>query len=211
MGNFQVAISYSYIPNSTGWIWKYITIHLLHQSLLFEHPMDRSWSGKSNSRPGKLSVKKVLPQKGGCLFSGAMLFSVKVVVDWCFGARWFRIRIGIPQSNNPFHKGISGFQTTGPQTNNEPLVDSTFWKKNKSISRWCCLLLLPSLKLTASLPLRICGWETILSFWEGPFSGLVLGRVLCLRNHESGTSKFEKLKFLFAGPCFPHPWLWEEH
>ena len=202
--------------------------------------MDRSWSGRSNSRPGtwvwkKLYHKKVVdvqsttlpetnrspPQKmvvpnrnllflrGGGLFSEAML--VKLMVDWCFGARWFRVRIGIPQSNNPFHKGISGIQTTGPQTNNEPLVDSTFWKKNKSISRWCCLLLLPSLKLTASLPLRICGWETILSFWEGPFSGLVLGRVLFLRNHESGTSKFEKLKFLLAGPCFPHPWLWEEH
>ena len=54
---------------------------------------------------------------------------MKVMVDWCFGAGWFRIRIGIPQSNNPFHKGISGIQTTGPQTNNEPLVDSTFWKK----------------------------------------------------------------------------------
>ena len=33
--------------------------------------------------------------------------------------------------------------------------------------------------LTASLPLKNGGWETILSFWEGNFSGamLVLGRV----------------------------------
>ena len=38
---------------------------------------------------------------------------------------------------------------------------------------------LPSLKLTASLPLKMDGWNTILSYWDGPFSGamLVSGRV----------------------------------
>ena len=38
---------------------------------------------------------------------------------------------------------------------------------------------LHSLKLTASLPLKMHGWNTIVSFWDGLFSGgmLVLGRV----------------------------------
>ncbi len=30
---------------------------------------------------------------------------------------------------------------------------------------------LPSLKLTASLPLKMDGWKTIVSFWDGLFSG----------------------------------------
>ena len=38
-------------------------------------------------------------------------------INWCFGARWFGIR-GTPSSDNPFHKGIPGMQTTGPQTTN---------------------------------------------------------------------------------------------
>ena len=39
--------------------------------------------------------------------------------------------------------------------------------------------ILPSLKLTASLHLKMDGWNTILSFWDCLFSGamLVLGRV----------------------------------
>ncbi len=36
---------------------------------------------------------------------------------------WFGIRIGVTLSNNPFHKGIPGIQTTGPQTTNAPLAD----------------------------------------------------------------------------------------
>ena len=38
---------------------------------------------------------------------------------------------------------------------------------------------LHSLKLTAGLPLKNGGWETIPFFWEGLFSGamLILGRV----------------------------------
>ena len=32
-----------------------------------------------------------------------------------FGSRWFGIRILAPLSNNPFHKGIPGIQTTGPE------------------------------------------------------------------------------------------------
>ena len=41
------------------------------------------------------------------------------MVNWWFGprARWFGI-LGVPLSNNPFHKGILGIQTTGPQTTN---------------------------------------------------------------------------------------------
>ena len=31
-----------------------------------------------------------------------------------FGARWFGI-LEVSPSNNPFHKGIPGIQTTGPQ------------------------------------------------------------------------------------------------
>ena len=39
----------------------------------------------------------------------------QLMVSWCFGARWFVI-LGVPSSNNPFHRGIPGIQTTGPQT-----------------------------------------------------------------------------------------------
>ena len=39
------------------------------------------------------------------------------MVNWWFGTLWFDI-LGIPLSNNPFHKGILGIQTTGPQTTN---------------------------------------------------------------------------------------------
>ena len=42
----------------------------------------------------------------------------QLVVNCWFGARWFGIRIGVPLSNSPFHKGILGIQTTGPQTTN---------------------------------------------------------------------------------------------
>ena len=40
-------------------------------------------------------------------------------------------------------------------------------------------LYIPSLKLTASLHLKMDDWKTILSFWEGPFSGamFILARV----------------------------------
>ena len=36
----------------------------------------------------------------------------QLMVNWWFGI------LGIPLSNNPFHKGIQGIQTTGPQTTN---------------------------------------------------------------------------------------------
>ena len=39
-------------------------------------------------------------------------------------ACWFGI-LGLPFSNNPFHKGIQGIQTTGPQTTNGPLADTS--------------------------------------------------------------------------------------
>ena len=39
---------------------------------------------------------------------------------------------GTPKNPNPFHKGIPGIQTTGPQTTNLPLIDFSFhllsWK-----------------------------------------------------------------------------------
>ena len=41
----------------------------------------------------------------------------QLLVNCWFGARWFGI-LGVHPSNNPFHKGIPGIQTTGPQTNN---------------------------------------------------------------------------------------------
>ena len=47
----------------------------------------------------------------------------QLMVNCWFGARWFGI-LRVPLSNNPFHKGILGIQTTGPQTNNWPLVES---------------------------------------------------------------------------------------
>ena len=63
-----------------------------------------------------------------------------IMVDWWFEARWFLIRIGIPQSNNPFHKGILGIQTTGPQTTNEPLVElnycTHFWGHGNIIAHF---------------------------------------------------------------------------
>ena len=37
---------------------------------------------------------------------------VQLMVNCWFGARWFGI-LGVP-SNNPFHKGIPGIQTTNP-------------------------------------------------------------------------------------------------
>ena len=53
----------------------------------------------------------------------------QLMVDWWFGAGWFGIRIGIPISNNPFHKGILGIQTTGPQDHQL----TTQWKNMKWI------------------------------------------------------------------------------
>ena len=47
-----------------------------------------------------------------------------------FGARWFGI-LGIPLSNNPFHKGILGIQTTGPQTTNKPFVENWCGKNSR--------------------------------------------------------------------------------
>ena len=38
-------------------------------------------------------------------------YYIIVGLDWWFG-------IGVHPSNNPFHKGILGIQTTGPQANN---------------------------------------------------------------------------------------------
>ena len=48
-----------------------------------------------------------------------VLFSPPFLNQWLIGGLgwWFGI-LGIPRSNNPFHKGILGIQTTGPQTNN---------------------------------------------------------------------------------------------
>ena len=43
--------------------------------------------------------------------------STTVMVNRLFWARWFGI-LGVHPSNNPFHNGIPGIQTTGPQTNN---------------------------------------------------------------------------------------------
>ena len=50
--------------------------------------------------------------------------------------------------------------------------------------------MIPSLKLTASLPLKNDGWKTIVSFWDGPFSGdmLVLG--------SAGLRKFSSLSHM---------------
>ena len=38
---------------------------------------------------------------------------IQLMVNCWFGARWFGI-LGISLSNNPFHKGILGIQTTNP-------------------------------------------------------------------------------------------------
>ena len=36
------------------------------------------------------------------------------MVNRWFGARWFGIRIGLPLSNNPFHKGDPKYPRAGP-------------------------------------------------------------------------------------------------
>ena len=41
----------------------------------------------------------------------------QLMVKCWFGSRWFGI-LRVHSGNNPFHKGIPGIQTTGPQTNN---------------------------------------------------------------------------------------------
>ncbi len=38
---------------------------------------------------------------------------------------------GTPKNPNPFHKGILGIQTTGPQTNNWPLANAMVERKNR--------------------------------------------------------------------------------
>ncbi len=53
----------------------------------------------------------------------------QLLVNWWFGARWFGI-LGIPLSNNPFHKGILGIQTTN--TNQKSTI-SWLGKKIKKI------------------------------------------------------------------------------
>ncbi len=49
----------------------------------------------------------------------------QLMVNGWFGARWFGNRIGVPLSNNPFHKGLPGIQTTNP---NQQLTFS--WHKS---------------------------------------------------------------------------------
>ena len=68
------------------------------------------------------------------------------MVNGWFGARWFGI-LGLPQSNNPFHEGIPGIQTTNPnhqlynhwltkhlpQKGNNRLPNRTFSSSKKSL------------------------------------------------------------------------------
>ena len=42
---------------------------------------------------------------------------IQLMVDGWFGAQWFGT-LGVTPSNNPFHEGIPGIETTGPQTTN---------------------------------------------------------------------------------------------
>ena len=47
--------------------------------------------------------------------------------------------------------------------------------EDASFREGICGEILPSLKLTASLPLKMDGWNTILSYWvEAYFQGLLL-------------------------------------
>ena len=50
------------------------------------------------------------------------------MVNWWFGARWFGILGTPPLSNKPFHKGILGIQTTGPQTHQLTIGWSKGWQ-----------------------------------------------------------------------------------
>ena len=95
------------------------------------HPSPSGWS----NRPSPLVIKST---------NG---------LGWWFGARWFGI-LGIPLSNNPFHKGILGIQTTNP---NHQLTIS--WQDPDNAFKKTCL---PS-KIWVSIRNRIhCATASII-------------------------------------------------
>ena len=65
-----------------------------------------------------------------------------------------------------------GKVSTYPLVLDSPLLGrlSLMWCPN--LETHCCFVNVPSLKLTASLHLKMDGWNTIVSFWgPGPYSG----------------------------------------
>ena len=70
-------------------------------------------------------------------------------------------------------------------------------KKPRVQQGWKLVNCLPSLKLTAILHLKMDGWNTILSYWDGLFSGamLVSGRVYPSKTSGKNRSKKKKNPF----------------
>ena len=48
---------------------------------------------------------------------------------------WFGIRIGVPPSKNPFHKGIRGMQTTNP--NHQLTIKHMKFNSEFTPEKWC--------------------------------------------------------------------------
>ena len=68
-------------------------------------------------------IPQIFSQRLSCVCFDVFFSALhQLIVNCWFGARWFGI-LRLPVSSNPFHRGIPGIQTTGPQTNNEPLAD----------------------------------------------------------------------------------------
>ena len=89
---------------------------------------------------------------------------VQQMVDWWFGARWFGIRIRVPLSNTPFHKGILGIQTT-----NFPIVDmqgcstkNDFWEEHLLVHRIFPVIATQLMSTDVLLPTCKTAWNKAL-------------------------------------------------
>ena len=73
-----------------------------------------------------VSVGQMLPKLGD---DGMSMFLVDFLRFVLPPEYWQLTVLRVPPSNNPFHKGIPGIQTTGTQTINLPLADigKPFW------------------------------------------------------------------------------------
>ena len=85
------------------------------------HPFSGATSMLVSGRVQKLlrvgGVPQIFPQNAGNrleILIGSVDGRNQLMVHSWFGARWFGIRIGVHPSNNPFHEGIPGIQTTKP-------------------------------------------------------------------------------------------------
>ena len=105
-----------------------------------------------------------------CFFFGSVFH--QLMARW-FGARWFGIRIGIPLTNNPFHKGIPEIQTTNP---NDPFTIR--WFQMRFTGGLGCLFwtlhrgaVYPSAVLRQGRTRPTCGRSTEGREWNSRWSG----------------------------------------